>query len=332
MDIDELVALSVKHNASDLHLCPGQVPILRVDGGLCCLDRLPPVCEAWVIACSDRLLDARGRGQLKLDGQADCAATLYGSQRLRCHFFRQRTGMSATFRLIPSRSPSLADLGIPSVITGLLKQPQGLLLVTGATGSGKSSSLAAMVDYLNQHRREHIITLEDPIEYIHSSGRSLIQQREIGDHCLDFSAGLRAAMRADPDVILLGELRDEAGIRLALSAAETGHLVLATLHARHAAQAVDRLVDVFPPQERAFVRGQLAGSLLGVMAQKLVAREQGGRMGLFELMIATPAVRNLIRDGKTHLLPGLLQTGKEQGMQTFEQSYRRTLSGKYLYQ
>ncbi|HEY0211039.1 PilT/PilU family type 4a pilus ATPase [Acerihabitans sp.] len=332
MDIDELVALSVKHNASDLHLCPGQAPILRIDGGLSCLERQPPVREEWVIACADRLLDERGRRQLARDGQADCAATAYGRQRLRCHFFRQRTGTSATFRIIPTQSPSLADLGIPLMIKGLLKQPQGLLLVTGATGSGKSSSMAAMVEYLNLHRRLHIITLEEPIEYIHSSGRSLIQQREIGGHCQDFNAGLRAAMRADPDVILLGELRDEAGIRLALSAAETGHLVLATLHARHAAQAVDRLLDVFSANERAFARGQLAGSLLGIMAQRLVAREQGGRMGLFELMIATPAVRNLIRDGKTHLLPGLLQAGNAHGMQTFEQSYRRITSGDYLYQ
>ncbi|WP_413739704.1 type IV pilus twitching motility protein PilT [Sodalis sp. RH14] len=332
MDIDELVALSVKHNASDLHLCPGQAPIVRIDGGLCCLDQLPPVREDWVIACGDRLLDERGRGQLARDGQADCAATLSSRQRLRCHFFRQRTGTSATFRLIPTQSPSLAELGIPPVVKGLLKQPQGLLLVTGATGSGKSSSLAAMVDYVNLQRQVHIITLEDPIEYIHAAGRSLIQQREIGGHCQDFNAGLRAAMRADPDVILLGELRDEADIRLALRAAETGHLVLATLHARHAAQAVDRLLDVFPANERAFARGLLAAGLLGIMAQKLVPRERGGRMGLFELMIATPAVRNLIRDGKTHLLPGLLQTGNAQGMQTFEQSYRRMTSGKYLYQ
>lgn len=332
MDIDELVALSVKHNASDLHLCPGQPPILRIDGGLCCLDRLPLVHEEWVISCGERLLDERARRRLEQTGQADCSATLNGGLRLRCHFFRQRTGTSATLRLIPAQIPSLSDLGIPAVMTGLLTQSQGLLLVTGAAGSGKSSSLAAMVDHLNQHRQAHIITLEDPIEFLHPSLRSLVQQREIGAHCEDFSAGVLAALRADPNVILLGELRDEANIRLALNAAETGHLVLATLHARHAAQAVDRMLDVFPTKERAFARVQLAGSLLGIMAQKLVNREQGGRMGLFELMLATPAVRNLIRDGKTHLLPGVLQTGKEQGMQTFEQCYRRISAGRYLYQ
>ncbi len=317
MDIDELVALSVKHNASDLHLCPGQMPIVRIDGGLRCLESLPVVQEACVTGCRDRCLDMRGRERLALSGQADCALALGAGQRVRGHFFRQHTGLSATFRLIAGQVPTLAALGVPAAIPGLLAQTQGLLLVTGATGSGKSSSLAAMVDYINHQRQVHIVTLEDPIEFIHHPQRCLIQQREIGEHCPDFATGLRAAMRADPDIILLGELRDSQSIRLALGAAETGHLVLATLHARHAAQGVDRLLDAFAAGEQAFARGLLAGSLMAIMAQKLVSREQGGRMGLFELLIATPAVRNVIRDGKTHLLPGLLQTGKGQGMQSF---------------
>ncbi|WP_213990672.1 PilT/PilU family type 4a pilus ATPase [Sodalis sp. dw_96] len=323
MNMEELVAHSVKHNASDLHLCPGLAPIVRIDGELSSLGRLPPLGEDIITGWCERYLGARGREALRLFGQADGVTVLAGGQRLRGHFFRQRGGVSAAFRLIPSQIPALSQLGAPPTVAELLAKPQGLLLVTGATGSGKSSSLAAMVDHLNRHCRQHIITLEDPVEFIHRSDRCLIQQRQIGDDCQNFSGGLQAALREDPDVILLGELRDAAAIRLALTAAETGHLVLATLHARHACQAVDRLLDAFPAQEHAFARGVLADSLLAVMAQKLVVRDEGGRMGLFELMVATPAVRNLIRDGKTHLLPGLVQTGKGQGMQTFEQSYRQ---------
>ncbi len=322
MDINELVALSVKHNASDLHLCPGQLPIVRIDGALCALDGLPPVAGAWIDQCRPRYLDARAGAALELTGQADCAMTFPHGQRARGHFFRQRTGISAAFRLFPARCPTLATLAVPAAIAGLLAETQGLLLVTGATGSGKSSSLAAMLDHLNQQRRAHIVTLEDPIEYLHGSRRCLIQQREIGVHCHDFASGLRAVLRQDPDIILLGELRDPQSIRLALTAAETGHLVLATLHARHAAQAVDRLLDAFSPGEQGFVRGLLAGSLVAIMAQRLVTRSDGRRAGQFELMVATPAVRNLIRDGKTHLLPALLQTGKGQGMQCFEPTGR----------
>ncbi len=323
MNMDELVAHSVKHNASDLHLCPGLAPIVRIDGKLRGLETLPPLGEDIITGWCERCLGTRGRDALIKSGQADGVAVFAGGQRLRGHFFRQRTGVSAAFRLIPPQIPSLSRLGVPAMIAELLTRQQGLLLVTGATGSGKSSSLAAMVDHLNHGSRQHIITLEDPIEFIHRPDRCLIQQREIGAHCRNFSVGLRGALRGDPDVILLGELRDAGSIRLALTAAETGHLVLATLHARHACQTIPRLVEAFPAQEQGFARSILADSLLAVMAQKLVARDQGGRMGLFELLVATPAVRNLIRDGKTHLLPGLVQTGKGQGMQTFEQSYRQ---------
>ncbi|PZL86962.1 type IV pili twitching motility protein PilT, partial [Pantoea graminicola] len=202
----------------------------------------------------------------------------------------------------------------------LLAQQDGLILVTGATGSGKSTTLAALVDALNRQQACHIITLEDPIEFIHQSRQSLIQQREIGLHCASFALGIRAALREDPDVILLGELRDSDTIRQALTAAETGHLVLATLHTRGAAQAVDRLVDVFPAEEKPLVRSQLAGSLKAVIAQRLVPSAAGGRIGLFEILIATPGITNLIREGKMHQIPALLQTGAQAGMQTFEQS------------
>ncbi|MEA9391696.1 PilT/PilU family type 4a pilus ATPase [Acerihabitans sp. TG2] len=318
MDINQLVALSVKHNASDLHLCPGQIPIMRIDGVLRRLDNQELVAATWVDHCGGEYLDTHGRRALALTGQADCAVTFPQGQRARGHFFRQQSGVSVAFRLIPAQCPTLATLALPASIAGLLSKRQGLLLVTGATGSGKSSSLAAMLDHLNEHHRVHIITLEDPIEYLHRCRHSLIQQREIGVHCPDVASGLRAVLREDPDIVLLGELRDPPSIRLALTAAETGHLVLATLHARHAAQAVDRLVDGFGAGEQGFVRSLLAGSLVAIMAQQLVARPEGGRRALFELMVATPAVRNLIRDGKTHLLPALLQTGKGQGMQLFD--------------
>ncbi len=221
------------------------------------------------------------------------------------------------------RCPQLEQLGAPPVLPELLKSENGLILVTGATGSGKSTTLAAMVGYLNQHADAHILTLEDPVEYLYASQRCLIQQREIGLHCMTFASGLRAALREDPDVILLGELRDSETIRLALTAAETGHLVLATLHTRGAAQAVERLVDSFPAQEKDPVRNQLAGSLRAVLSQKLEVDKQEGRVALFELLINTPAVGNLIREGKTHQLPHVIQTGQQVGMITFQQSYQQ---------
>ncbi|WP_213209575.1 PilT/PilU family type 4a pilus ATPase, partial [Escherichia coli] len=223
---------------------------------------------------------------------------------------------------LPSHCPQLEQLGAPTVLPELLKSENGLILVTGATGSGKSTTLAAMVGYLNQHADAHILTLEDPVEYLYASQRCLIQQREIGLHCMTFASGLRAALREDPDVILLGELRDSETIRLALTAAETGHLVLATLHTRGAAQAVERLVDSFPAQGKDPVRNQLAGSLRAVLSQKLEVDKQEGRVALFELLINTPAVGNLIREGKTHQLPHVIQTGQQVGMITFQQSYQ----------
>lgn len=253
-------------------------------------------------------------------GQVDFAVTLASKQRLRASAFAHMQGCSLALRLLPDECPQLHTLGAPRVIPELLANDNGLILVTGATGSGKSTTLAAMVDFLNHHSDGHILTLEDPVEFIHQSKRCLIQQREIGLHCLSFSDALRAALREDPDVILLGELRDSETIRLALTTAETGHLVLATLHTRGAAQAVERLVDAFPAQEKEPVRKQLAGSLRAVLAQKLERDNQQGRVALFELLVNTPAAANLIREGKTYQLPGVIQTGQQAGMQNFEQS------------
>ncbi|MEM6162335.1 type IV pilus twitching motility protein PilT [Erwinia sp. P6884] len=320
MRIEELVALSVKHNAGDLHLCSGHSPFWRRHGRLEKIPDWPPVeaCELEGLAAA--WLDGTQQAQLESVGQVDFAVTTGAGTRLRAHFFQQREGLSLTLRLIASAAPPLADLRLPPVADDLLRLADGLVLVTGATGSGKSTTLAALINALNQQQDRHIITLEDPIEFLHHSQLSLIQQREIGQHCLSFSEGLRGALREDPDVILLGELRDGETIQLALTAAETGHLVLATLHTRGAAQAVERLVDVFPGAEKNLIRSQLAGSLRAVIAQKLEPGSNEGRVALFEVLVNTPAVANMIREGKTHQLPGLLQTGMQAGMQTFEQS------------
>ncbi|WP_435927821.1 type IV pilus twitching motility protein PilT [Dryocola sp. BD613] len=316
MDIEEIVALSVKHNASDLHLCSGQSARWRRQGRLEPFPETAPEPEILLAGW----LAKEQREVLEDTGQIDFAVTLAGDIRLRVNAFRQYQGYSLALRLLASGCPKLEELSVPPMIPSLLQMPDGLILVTGATGSGKTTTLAAMVDRLNHRLDGHILTLEDPVEFVHRSGRCLIQQREPGVHCQTFAAGLKAALREDPDVILLGELRDGETIRLALTAAETGHLVLATLHTRGAAQAVERLVDVFPAEEKDHVRSQLAGSLKAVLAQKLLPAKQGGRVALYELLVNTPAVANLIREGKTHQLPGLLQTGQQHGMQSFAQS------------
>lgn len=320
MELDEIVSLSVKHNAADLHLCSGHLPHWRRQGELEAIPDQPVVDAQWLEAFIAQWLDDNQRRQLASEGQVDFAITLAQGARLRANLFIQRRGLSLALRNIASCAPRLDTLRLPAAVPSLLLLESGLILIVGATGSGKSTTLAAMIDALNREQRRHIITLEDPIEFIHHSQRSLIQQREIGQHCGSFALGLKAALREDPDVILLGELRDSETIRLALTAAETGHLVLATLHTRGAAQAVDRLVDVFPAEEKNLVRTQLAGSLKAVIAQRLEKRREGGRVGLFEVLMNTPAIANLIREGKMHQIPGVLQTGAQAGMQTFEQS------------
>ncbi|CAH0287345.1 Twitching mobility protein [Erwinia aphidicola] len=275
--------------------------------------------DEWLESFALRWLSTAQHQELARSGQVDFALTMPDGVRLRANLFRQRCGLSLALRLIASHCPPLEALHLPAISQTLLQLQEGLVLVVGATGSGKSTTLAALIAAMNQQQRRHILTLEDPIEFLHSSAQSLIQQREMGQHFTRFGDGLRAALREDPDVILLGELRDAETIQLALTAAETGHLVLATLHTRGAAQAVERLVDVFPGSEKNLVRSQLAGSLQAVIAQRLVAAQQG-RVALFEVLVNSPAVANLIREGKTHQLPALLQTGSQLGMQTFEQS------------
>ncbi|WP_324020912.1 PilT/PilU family type 4a pilus ATPase [Pantoea sp. JZ29] len=320
MNLDEIVALSVKHNAADLHLCSGHLPYWRRQGRLEPLPARSALSPDWMAQFTSVWLDSEQQQQLKREGQLDFALTLAAGQRLRANLFMQRNGLSLALRTIASECPTLTDLRVPEGVQALLKKRDGLILITGATGSGKSTTLAAMVDAINRQQARHILTLEDPIEFIHRSQQSLIQQREVGVHCRSFSQGLKAALREDPDVIMLGELRDSDTIRQALTAAETGHLVLATLHTRGAVQAVDRLVDVFPAEEKNLVRTQLASSLNAVIAQQLVPACDEKRTGLFEVLMATSAVVNLIREGKMHQIPALLQTGARAGMQTFEQS------------
>lgn len=320
MDINGFVERSVKQNASDLHLCAGHQPMLRTQGELQPLSPSPKISVENMRWLSEQWLEPQQQDELQREGQTDCAITLDSGQRMRVNFFKQRHGLSAALRRVPDCCPQLEQLHVPPILTSLTEREDGLILITGATGSGKSTTLAAMIDHLNRTCARHIITLEDPIEFIHHSQQCLIQQRELGRHTRSFIEAVRGALREDPDVLLLGELRDAESIRLALTAAETGHLVLATLHTRNATQAVDRLVDVFPAEEKAFVRSQLAGSLRGIVAQKLVKGHGGERVGLFEVLTSTPAVGNLIREGKTHQLADILQTGAKAGMQTFEQS------------
>ncbi|HGY3716654.1 type IV pilus twitching motility protein PilT [Citrobacter sp. Res13-Sevr-PEB04-36] len=319
MNMEEIVALSVKHNVSDLHLCNAWPARWRICGRVEIAPFTAPDVDVLLLAW----LNEQQQVQWRENGQVDFAIELADSRRLRASAFAHQQGTSLALRLLPVACPQLDELQAPAILPELLHSENGLILVTGATGSGKSTTLAAMVDSLNQHVDGHILTLEDPIEYRYTSHRCLIQQREIGVHCPSFSTGLRAALREDPDVILLGELRDSETIRLALTAAETGHLVLATLHTRGAAQAIERLVDTFPAQEKDPVRNQLAGSLRAVLAQKLEADRQGGRVALFELLVNSAAVGNLIREGKTHQLPGVIQTGQQAGMQTFAQSLQQ---------
>ncbi|WP_432699797.1 type IV pilus twitching motility protein PilT [Kluyvera cryocrescens] len=326
MDIQEIVALSVKHNVSDLHLCSGGAVRWRRVGAL----EMAPFTAAEPDTLLAQWLSEEQQREWREYRQLDFSVSLESCPRLRASAYAHSCGVSLVLRLLPTRCPTLAELHTPVALLELLHEESGLILVTGATGSGKSTTLAAMVDYLNHHVSGHILTLEDPVEFLHASAGCLISQREIGQHAPSFAQALRVALRQDPDVILLGELRDSETIRLALTAAETGHLVLATLHTRDAAQAIERLVDVFPAQEKEPVRSQLANCLTAVVAQKLQPDGQGRRVALFEMLVNTPAVGNLIREGKTHQLTGVMQTGLQSGMQTFSQSYQQRIKAGML--
>lgn len=322
MDVTDLLARAGDAGASDLHLAAGEIPMLRVDGELrrMALPSVTPVALSDALA---PLLDEGQRQRWAQGDEQDLALDLPSLGRFRLNLFRQLNGPAATFRLIPKRIATLDELGLEDVFRSVAHWTEGLILVGGPTGSGKSSTMATLIDQLNRQRSLHIITLEDPVEVIHSSERSLVNQREIGRHCRDFSQGLRSALRQDPDVIVIGELRDLETIRLALRAAETGHLVLATVHTRSAAGSVDRLVEVFAAEEKPLMRAMLAESLRMVVAQVLVKGVGGGRVAAREVLVATPAVRNLIREGRMAQLNSVMQTGAAQGMRTMEGALQR---------
>jgi twitching motility protein PilT len=323
--IAALLRFAVQQSASDLHLSAGESPMLRIHGDMFRVDLPALTPEDTHRLIFDIMNDAQRRTfQDKLE--CDFAFPLDDNLRFRVNVFVQNRGEAAVFRTIPTKIPRFDDLGLPTVVRHLCDEEKGLVLVTGPTGSGKSTTLAAMIDHLNETMAGHILTLEDPIEFVHRPRRSLINQREIGTQSQSFSAALRSALREDPDVILVGELRDLETTSLALTAAETGHLVFATVHTSSAPKTIDRIVDVFPPTQQAQVRTMLSESLLGVVTQMLLHKVGGGRVAALEILIGTAAVRNLIRESKTHQIPSAMQVGGKVGMQTMEAAVQQLLT------
>jgi len=319
MDITELLAFSAKQGASDLHLSSGLPPMIRVDGDVRRVN-LPPLEHKEVHALVYDIMNDRQRKDYEEFLETDFSFEVPGVARFRVNAFNQNRGAAAVFRTIPSKVLTLDDLGMGQIFRDITMKPRGLVLVTGPTGSGKSTSLAAMLDYINENRYLHVLTIEDPIEFVHESKKCLINQREVHRDTHGFNEALRSALREDPDVILVGEMRDMETISLALTAAETGHLVFGTLHTSSAAKTIDRVVDVFPGSEKSMVRAMLSESLQAVISQTLLKRVGGGRVAAHEIMIGTPAIRNLIREDKVAQMYSAIQTGASSGMQTLDQA------------
>ncbi len=334
MQITDLLKAAVKNKASDLHLLVGRPPMLRVYGDLIPIDGQPELSHNLMIELMSPLFNEKRQRTLEEQGHVDFSYGLLDVGRFRINIFRQRGTISCVTRLIPTTIPSLEELGLPEVVRSFADKSKGLVLVTGPTGSGKSTTLASLIDVINITKSSHIITLEDPIEYLHRHKRSIINQREIGTDAGSFAGALRAALREDPDVILVGEMRDLETIQTALTAAETGHLVFATLHTNDATQSIDRVIDVFSPHQQTQIRMQLALTLQGIVAQNLIPRtDQPGRIVAAEILLATTAVRNIIREGKTYQLPTVIQTGGRLGMQTMDSALKnlyqkRTISAQ----
>jgi twitching motility protein PilT len=318
--IDPFLKLLVQHDGSDLHLSCGGPPVLRVHGHLQ-RAQFRDLLEADLMLLLGEILTPAQMDRYNATHDLDFAYEIPGLARFRGNFFRQHRGPGAVFRIIPSRIPTADEINLPDAVRQFTRLNKGLVLVTGPTGSGKSTTLAAMIDLINQTRPDHILTIEDPIEFVHRNQKALVNQREVGTHTESFASALKAALREDPDVILVGEMRDRETIALALTAAETGHLVFGTLHTNSAHKTVDRIIDTFPGDLQHQVRAMLSESLRGVVAQQLLRKKDGkGRVAAYEILVGTPAVSNLIREGKTHQMPSVIQTGKREGMIQMDQS------------
>ena len=319
MDIAELLAFAVKNKASDLHLSAGMPPIIRVDGDMRRLN-VPELDNKVLAELIYSTMNDHQRRDFEADLEVDFSYAVPGLARFRVNAFHQDRGVAAAFRTIPTEIWTLEDINAPQIFKEIINVPRGLVLVTGPTGSGKSTTLAAMVDHLNKNTHGHILTIEDPLEFVHQSRNCLINQREVHRDTHGFNQALRSALREDPDIILVGEMRDIETIRLALTASETGHLVFATLHTSSAAKSVDRIIDVFPAGEKDMVRSMLSESLRSIVAQTLLKKIGGGRVAAHEIMIATAAIRNLIREDKVAQMYSAIQTGNNVGMKTLDQS------------
>jgi twitching motility protein PilT len=320
-DFADILSAVVERNASDLHITPGVPPMLRVRGSLTPIDGLPRLTPTDTREIIYSVLNNSQRQRLETENQLDFSYSVPGKGRFRVNAYHQRGSVSAAFRLIPSKTVPIEELGLPPAIREFAKKPRGLVLVTGPTGSGKSTTLASMINEINETRSDHILTIEDPIEFVHTHKKCIVNQRELGTDAQSFALALKAALRQDPDVILVGEMRDMETIGTALTAAETGHLVYATLHTQDAPQTIDRIIDVFPSDQQGQVRMQLAVGLQGIVTQTLLPTADGqGRCVAAEVLVPTPGVRNLIREGKIHQIYSLIQTGGSHGMQTMDAS------------
>lgn len=318
--IEVLLEEVVRRRASDLHLQVGLPPMLRIDGALVPVAGFNPLDEASVETLIFAILDQDQRQILLKDKEFDFSFAFGTLGRFRVNAFHERGNLAGALRLIPNEIKSISELGLPNVVLNFADFPRGLVLITGPTGSGKSTTLAALVDKINTEKSQHIITIEDPIEFTHKSKKSVVVQREVHYDTYSFSAALRSSLRQDPDVVLIGEMRDLETISAAITIAETGHLVFATLHTNSAAQSIDRMIDVFPPHQQPQIRAQLSNILMAICSQRLVPTIGGGRVAAAEILVANPAVRNIIREGKAHQLDAIIQTGAEVGMQTMDRT------------
>ncbi|MBT3217017.1 MAG: type IV pilus twitching motility protein PilT [Candidatus Marinimicrobia bacterium] len=326
MNIDKLLSYALESGASDLHLSTGSIPMVRINGTMKPLNR-PEMEDSDMETILPQIMDEDQISRYRKDKEIDLSYKLDGQGRFRVNFFHQISGLAGVFRTISEVPKGFEELGLPPVLSNLAMLENGLVLLTGPTGSGKSTTLAAMIDYVNQNKSKHIITIEDPVEYFHSSSQCLINQRELGLTTHSFANALRAALREDPDVILVGEMRDLDTISLALTAAETGHLVLSTLHTSSSVKAVDRIIDIFPASQKSQIRSMLSESLEAVISQKLLpTKDDKGRVPALEILMATTAIRNLIREDRIYQIPSVMQSGGVDGMQTLDQDLQRLVS------